>query len=225
MKKVGLLVLALVIALGGLGVGYAMWSDTITVTGTVDTATVCFQWSSFDDSDMCLGTEGDRPTATPVPGKDPKWAAPGSNDRYWDKNVACTEIEYYEDEDGKVDPQKLLITVYNAYPGYYADWELHWMNCGTIPIRIQDFTIEPLNFKIASNTNWQNPEADGEIYINFVDDVIGDQLHPGDESSASFTLLVMQTAEQGMGMNDTEPYKFLVTMQAVQWNEYQDPDE
>jgi len=40
MKKLGLIVLALVIALGTLGVGYAMWSDTIFVNGTVETGTV-----------------------------------------------------------------------------------------------------------------------------------------------------------------------------------------
>ena len=40
MKKIGLLCLALVLALGTLGVGYAMWSDTITITGTVNTGSV-----------------------------------------------------------------------------------------------------------------------------------------------------------------------------------------
>lgn len=37
MKKIGLICLALVLALGGLGVGFAMWSETLTITGTVDT--------------------------------------------------------------------------------------------------------------------------------------------------------------------------------------------
>ena len=38
--KIGLLFLALVIALGGLGVGFAAWTDTITLQGTVNTAAV-----------------------------------------------------------------------------------------------------------------------------------------------------------------------------------------
>jgi len=40
MRKIGLLALALVLALGALGVGYAAWTDTITVTGTVNTGSV-----------------------------------------------------------------------------------------------------------------------------------------------------------------------------------------
>jgi hypothetical protein len=37
MKKIGLIMLALVIALGTLGVGYAMWQDIIWIDGTVNT--------------------------------------------------------------------------------------------------------------------------------------------------------------------------------------------
>ncbi len=35
--KVGILCLALVLGLGGMGIGYAMWSDTLTIGGTVGT--------------------------------------------------------------------------------------------------------------------------------------------------------------------------------------------
>lgn len=40
MKKIGLICLALVLALGALGVGYAMWSDEVIIEGTVDTGTL-----------------------------------------------------------------------------------------------------------------------------------------------------------------------------------------
>ena len=40
MKKIGLLVLALVLALGGLGAAYASWTDQVTIDGTVETGTV-----------------------------------------------------------------------------------------------------------------------------------------------------------------------------------------
>lgn len=36
MKKIGLIILVLVIALGSLGAGYAYWSQSLTVTGTVN---------------------------------------------------------------------------------------------------------------------------------------------------------------------------------------------
>ena len=40
MKKLGLICMSLVLALGALGVGYAMWSDTLTIDGTVTTGDV-----------------------------------------------------------------------------------------------------------------------------------------------------------------------------------------
>jgi len=40
MKKIGLICLALVVALGALGTGYAMWYDTVTISGTVKTGSV-----------------------------------------------------------------------------------------------------------------------------------------------------------------------------------------
>lgn len=40
MKKIGLICMALVLALGTLGVGYAMWTDTVNITGNVNTGSV-----------------------------------------------------------------------------------------------------------------------------------------------------------------------------------------
>jgi predicted ribosomally synthesized peptide with SipW-like signal peptide len=40
MKKIGLLALALIMALGALGIGYAAWTDTINITGTVHTGSL-----------------------------------------------------------------------------------------------------------------------------------------------------------------------------------------
>ncbi len=40
MKKIGLLVLAMIMALGALGVGYAAWTSSVNVSATVSTGTV-----------------------------------------------------------------------------------------------------------------------------------------------------------------------------------------
>ena len=45
MKKIGLLALALVLALGTLGVGYAMWFEDLYIYGTVNTGTLDAEWS------------------------------------------------------------------------------------------------------------------------------------------------------------------------------------
>jgi hypothetical protein len=210
MKKVGILILTLIIALGSLGAGYAMWSDTIYVDGTVNTGEVCLDWLTWDDSDICYGNEGEEPDA--VPGYPPTGADLKYPNGLWDKNVACTEI----DRDPE-DPSTLIITVYNAYPGYYADWELEWENCGTIPIRIQNAYLVAENFNIASGTDWTDPQSDGEIWIDWVisgGTLQGVQLEPGDQGASSFKLLIMQTAEQG------ETYTFRIKIEGVQWDEY-----
>lgn len=40
MKKIGFVILALVLVLGTMGLGYAMWSQTITINGNVNTGNV-----------------------------------------------------------------------------------------------------------------------------------------------------------------------------------------
>lgn len=52
MKKIGLLSLALVLALGALGVGYAHWTDTIYIEGTVCTGSVDINAVYFSGSDV-----------------------------------------------------------------------------------------------------------------------------------------------------------------------------
>jgi len=60
MKKIGLLSLALVLALGALGVGYAAWTDQITVEGTVNTGSVDINAVYFSGTDVYkdLDTDG-----------------------------------------------------------------------------------------------------------------------------------------------------------------------
>jgi hypothetical protein len=58
MKKLGLLALALVLALGSLGVGFALWSETLYIEGTVATGEldadwiVTGYWEEGDDKDV-----------------------------------------------------------------------------------------------------------------------------------------------------------------------------
>ena len=77
MKKIGskalLLSMALVVALGGLGVGYAHWQGTLDVGGTVDTGTINVGWylTSGGDPGTQLDYVFDPPTGLPVGGVAP----------------------------------------------------------------------------------------------------------------------------------------------------------
>jgi hypothetical protein len=52
MKKLGFLVLAVVMAIGTLGVGYAAWTDQITINGTVNTGDVDINAVYFSGTDV-----------------------------------------------------------------------------------------------------------------------------------------------------------------------------
>ena len=51
MKKIGIICLALVMALGAMGLGYALWSENLTITGTVATGDIGAVWSIEDYGD------------------------------------------------------------------------------------------------------------------------------------------------------------------------------
>ena len=57
MRKIGLLCLALVLALGSLGVGYALWCKYIVVSGTVETGEIDAVWSVEDYGDSEAGNK------------------------------------------------------------------------------------------------------------------------------------------------------------------------
>ena len=123
MKKIGLICLALILALGTLGVGYAMWKDTVVINGTVETGTVRLGISKAS----C----------------DEPW------DEYLDKNVGnvtCTQsgellcmIFYALDETPVYERAEFIIS--NAYPGYRPTVWVDVASCGTIPTHLTDITL------------------------------------------------------------------------------------
>ena len=58
MKKIGLLALALVLALGALGVGYAAWTDQVTIEGTVTTGTLSLDVVAYSGTQVFKMEDG-----------------------------------------------------------------------------------------------------------------------------------------------------------------------
>ena len=156
MKKFGLLLLAVVLALGTLGVGYAMWYEDLYIEGTVYTGEVYGYWTAC----YCFD-----------PGLDPN--PDGSNKGKDVGSTTCT-ID-------PTDPRILYITVQNGYPCYWNDCEVEYTIGGTVPVHIEDIIIEPLNYDPASGYM----ADDGDLWVSVVDG-IGLQLHPGDSTAMSF---------------------------------------
>jgi hypothetical protein len=123
MRKIGLICLALILAMGSLGVGYAMWSDTITINGSVDTASLKLgiskawygePWGEYLDKDV------------------------GDVFCYQAGAVLCTVL-YGQDVTDVTERAEFIIS--NAYPGYRPSIWIDVANCGTIPVHITNIVV------------------------------------------------------------------------------------
>jgi len=218
MKKIVILCLTLVLALGALGVGYASWTDTVYVSGTVDTGKVCF---TLDPGRIHeVGGCPDSVWAT--------WAYDGYSVScpmgYHFGGVAeapegkcvATVVFTTEDTDGDGNIDILNVTINDAYPHFLADISFYVCNCGTIPIRIKAPVIDQSPF----------------LLIEYGDN-IGDQLHEQQCFEISFLVGVVQHQgyfnDDGVWIVDDpqmpltpqgEPLTFSIAIEAIQWNEY-----
>jgi hypothetical protein len=136
-----LLSVMLMLALTGMGVSYGLWSETLTINGTVQTGEVEAAWVDV----WCMDA-----------GPDP-YGPPGDL-----KDVGSTTVSIDPDH-----PQTMYVTVHNGYPSYYNDCKVTFQNTGTVPVIIQGYQVVPLDFTPASD----NGEGDGEIWVKYTDGI------------------------------------------------------
>lgn len=125
MKKAMGMFAALVIALGMSGLAYASWSETLTISGTVNTGTVDVAWSE-------IGTSDSEPPDKDVSGIDCEIDAVNPNLLHVTVTNAYPCIDYYNIVDihcvGSIPVHIYDIIVNNPHPNhvevdisYYAD--------------------------------------------------------------------------------------------------------
>lgn len=205
MKRIGLLCLALVLALGTLGVGYAMWWDEVTIEGTVDTGTVrigiprAYVQQIVQDKDVAtveLGWEG------PILEK----VFPGSLE---------PEMAY----------EKLLVTINNAFPCLLVDIAFYVGSVGNIPVHITGIQIsDPTGELIFVQTSLpgvspiqgyfyhaDDPDHQLPIITVTIINLVGTQMHWCGIDKADLILHVEQPAKQN------HDYAFEVKVIAEQW--------
>lgn len=202
-KKIGLICLALVLALGILGVGYAMWSEELVVDTTVQTGEVCMEITNPGE-------------VLPTPACDWNWGSWVYNENAWscppehkfldaDITAACKDIGYIDsmtlsdsDADGYNDT--LTVVIRDGYPYYLAEISFQLHNCGTIPVKIGTPTIT---------------QSDG-LYVEYRDH-IGAQFDPCDSHEISLYIGVTQEAPQAP--DNLDGLSFSISFAADQWNE------
>jgi len=228
MKKIGLLVMALILALGALGVGYAKWTDTVTMNATVGTGDLCVRWVNVSSTDPCSPATLDQhvnlvgSNLNPIPFTYAELCTVGGlGIADGDKNVGCTTVAIDPN-----DPRIFTAILNNTYPSYLVSIAGHEYNCGTIPWKRTAITIswidgngQPQSLIVPDHTCVQLTGLDRNGHNSPVLEVLwgngtGEQIHPGDLHESSFYVHVMQEAAQGA------TYTLKFTAQVVQWNEY-----
>jgi hypothetical protein len=213
-----------------MGVGFSMWSQTIGVSGTVNTGFLCWEFvpteTSLDPGPNYTGYGGDvygGPSHlgldwTIQPGMDP------STIHQLDKNIGWTDVV-------QTDQYDLSVTLNNVYPCYYNAIDMHMYNCGTVPVKI----VQPVLTYIDPHTgaSVSTPVIAGSVMdipgfdqyggisnvieIRWMNQLTGTQWEPGQEVEVSWGIHVLQAAKQGFN------YSFSISTEAVQWNEYPPP--
>jgi hypothetical protein len=219
MRKIGLLCLALVLALGTLGIGYATWSANVTIEQEVYSGELCMEFEdltcSIDDD------EGD-------PDLNVEWSLCESHIKVpAGKDVAscnCTALD--KDKNGTL--ETMLVTCNNTYPSYYNHLDFWLCNCGTIPYRVQGASvwvdgqqeyywdyIDPID-GICEGLDLNDDDLD-DIEIRW-GNCFGDQVHPGlCVSNCSFGWHILQDAPQNTVL------QFEIKVHGVQFNKYEEP--
>lgn len=134
MKKLGIISLILLIALGSIGVVYANWSQTLTGTANVYTG-------SFK-ADITQAITDDTGTGSYQGHNDPSTAGTYSSGAWSGTNPVSQDVAYMTVSASASGGQAgnpvdtLTVTVYNAYPGYFGTVYFVVSNDGTIPMNI-----------------------------------------------------------------------------------------
>jgi hypothetical protein len=164
----------LMLALGIAGFAYAHWTKTVTIDGEITTGNVDLIILRTQDDDN---------------GIDPDY----------DKNVGDTVVQIDQQ-----DPERLIVTITNAYPSYHVYIDLTVRNVGTIPVKLKEFIIDA-------------PDC---ITVQIWDS-IGEQIDPyswggtPDKYQKDYTMYVHveQCAEKGA------TYTFTIELVYWNWNE------
>jgi len=226
--KFGTIFLAVTLALALTGAGFAHWSDTVQIEGTVHmgSATLAFD---FVEPAVCDEYYRDPDTGALVPGE---WLGKevGDCDAWFDDLIEDVHS-------GKKGYKKLWIVVTNAYPQYIVHTTFKLHNIGTVPLVIMEYIItgekRDSTGAVIYNLLWYDPDGNwiGELWedvngngvvdtggpdlkvINLeITDALPYQIDPCNTNKAEIDLDFKQDAEE------CHTYAIDVVINAIQWN-------
>ena len=204
--KLGALFLISVLALAGIGVGYAHWTDTINITGTVNTGSVSWEF------ECTSGTWGWKNTRTDL------LEVTHDGEIVEETCVLVGEAYGYITDDHTAGMKFI-----NIFPGvlWHADLVIHYT--GSVPGKVNSITVNSFWPTGEGTIDWITEDI---IYVYDCDDILigtydmdnicGVQLHYC--YTIEFVLEITipnDNAYQGLG-----PVYFDVDVEVINWNEY-----
>jgi hypothetical protein len=186
---VGTMFLVLVIALAVLGVGYALWSETLSISGTVTTGEVDVEFSQGPVKE-CVDINGvltcpEPPEKADVANCTVEWLGPDGDS---------------EGDDGS---DQLLVTVTGMYPSYHCKVSFDVTSTGNVPVHV--WLPEPTD---------DNPEWVATDFETCYED--GVQLHQND-STGDCTIDIHFNNDQAPPEGSSHTFGW--TILATQYNE------
>lgn len=214
MRKNGLLIcLVTVLVLGLMGFGFAKWAQSVTITTDVNTGNLLFGVRNVSVTDP----EG---TADAVKGGD---------------NVHQLDVGKIEGTDGlterfilddKTFYDSVTYTISNAYPDYMCGYEFEIANGGTVPIKVNEVTVDWEYDTLGSYyvvDNWSVYDKtdaiidSGNSWDSLVECLTNKQIERNEVLKVKVTAYFADTEPSTMpqGASDTQT----ITIGAVQWNQ------
>jgi len=241
-KKISILILALVVALGSLGVGYAMWSDDIVIEGTVNTGTVDINiiglsgtevYKDLDTGGMAVSRWAARAAYGWEKLYDWAYDDPPTNGLLVAWASSALTLDLTDPQAPVVVDDSITMDYFNLFPGasYCADFVVRYV--GSIPVHVYA--------EISTTDAWLQWLWDNDFvsisYLTWDDIVIpsGDiQLHEGDTIKIVLCVTIPQEFDpDGEGplpaYNTNDPAvgqdlsgqigSFTALIKVYQWNE------
>lgn len=178
----GVIAAALLVGLATIGIVNGLWSKNLVINGTVTTGDLNVDWVVASSGDL-FGPDG----CTDFGGFDCAFLVP--------KDVGSLDC-FIDDEDAQI----LHFEIFNGYPSYEADCEVHMANTGSIPFVIRGFAIDTSNSSppltncvvVESSDQTQVIKCD-QLKVGWFDNV-GVQCDPGSQCGASSLLVHVEQA-------------------------------
>lgn len=208
----GLLAILLIVLLAGIGVAYGLWSETLTISGTVNTGEVDVEFANVEKKE---GVAVNGILKIPEPSEK-------------EDAANCS----YQILNSGTDREKLQVTTVGAYPSWHCFVEFDIKSTGNVPVHI----MKPGAVQ-TSGPNWQDlkVECGNEAQATQTQAVCSDsaqtncpppqptpppywQLHENDTLHCKLTIH-FNNAENNVPIRENSTYRFVYEITAYQWNE------